>query len=310
MRIVITGGAGFIGSHIAEAAVGAGHDVLVVDDLSSGHTANIPAGADFHLGDIRSDDAAAAIEAFAPDALCHHAAQMNVRYSVADPVFDAGINVLGTLNVVEAARRAGCGRVVFASSGGTVYGDPEVFPTDEEQPRIPVCPYGRSKLAGEHYLEYYARVHGLHYVALRYANVYGPRQDPHGEAGVIAIFAEKLLGAEVPSVFGDGLQTRDYVYVGDVVRANLAALVTDFCGPVNIATGVETSVVELAGAIEALVGSGLRPAHVEAKAGEARRSVLNCDRARTVLGWEPQMTLAQGLAPTVEFFRAKVASCG
>jgi len=306
MKIVITGGAGFIGSHLADAFLAAGHDVAVIDNLSSGHREQVPAGARFYQADIRSQEAARVIAEERPDVLCHHAAQMNVRFSVEDPIYDAEVNVLGMVRMLEAARAAGTGLVLFSSSGGTVYGDVEVLPTPEGQPTVPVCPYGVSKLTGEHYLEYYRSVHGMRYVALRYSNVYGPRQDPHGEAGAVAIFSKLLLGGKAGKIYGDGLATRDYVFVGDVVRANLAAVATTAaCGPINIGTGRETNVVELYDRIRRLVGSEIAPQHVAPKDGEVRRSVLDPARAAQVLGWKPSITLDEGLARTVDFFRSR-----
>ena len=305
MKVVVTGGAGFIGSHLADAFLAKGHEVTVLDNLSSGHRSQVPAGARFHEVDIRSEEAARVVAGTAPDALCLHAAQMNVRHSVEDPAFDADVNVVGMLRLLEAARKAGTKLVTFASSGGTVYGEVEDLPTREEHATVPLCPYGVSKLTGEHYLEYYRRIHGMRYVALRYANVYGPRQDPHGEAGVIAIFAKALLAGSGARIFGDGLQTRDYVFVGDVVRANLAALDSGYCGPVNIGTGIETSVVELHARLRRLTGRDIAPEHAPAKDGEVRRSVLSCARAGQVLGWKPEVSLDDGLAATVDFFRTR-----
>lgn len=305
MRIVVTGGAGFIGSHLADAFLAAGHDVAVVDDLSSGHAEQVPAGARLHRLDIRSEDAARVVAEEKPDVLCHHAAQMNVRLSVEDPIHDAAVNVIGMLRLLEAARHAGTKRVIFASSGGTVYGEVSEYPTPEEHPTAPMCPYGVTKLTGERYLDYYRAVHGIHYVALRYANVYGPRQDPHGEAGVVAILSKGLLRGDGCNIFGDGLQTRDYVFVGDVVRANLAALECDYAGPVNIATGRETSVVELHARIRRLLGSEVLPRHVAPKDGEVRRNVLACGRAAEVLGWKPEVDLDEGLGRTVDYFRSR-----
>ena len=305
MRILVTGGAGFIGSHLTEAFVGAGHDVVVVDNLSSGRREQVAAGARFHEADIRSADAARIVADEKPDVLCHYAAQMNVRHSVEDPAFDADVNVVGLLRMLEAARKAGTRTTLFASSGGTVYGEVESLPTAEDHAPVPLCPYGVSKLTGEHYLEYYHRIHGMRYVALRYANVYGPRQDPHGEAGVVAIFARALLAGQGARIFGDGLQTRDYVFVGDVVRANLAALESSWCGPVNIGTGDETNVVELHARLRRLTGCDAMPEHAPAKEGEVRRSVLSCTRAAQVLGWKPSITLDEGLLATVDFFRSR-----
>jgi UDP-glucose 4-epimerase len=304
MRIVVTGGAGFIGSHLADAFVGAGHDVAVIDNLSSGERAQVPTAARFHEADIRSDAAIRAIESEKPDVLCHHAAQMNVRRSVEDPAYDADVNVLGMLRLLETAKKAGTKTVLFASSGGTVYGETDRFPIAEQEPTVPVCPYGVSKLAGEHYLEYYRRIFGIRYVALRYANVYGPRQNPHGEAGVVSIFCRALLQGQGAQIYGDGLQTRDYVFVGDVVRANVAALASDYCGPVNVGTGQETNVVDLHAKLRRLTGRDVLPGHAPAKDGEVRRSVLDCSHAARVLGWKPSVTLDEGLAATVDFFRS------
>jgi UDP-glucose 4-epimerase len=305
MKIVVTGGAGFIGSHIADAFVSGGHDVAVLDNLSSGDRAQVPAAARFHEVDIRSDAAIRAIESEKPDVLCHHAAQMNVRRSIEDPAYDAEVNVLGTLRLLDAAQKAGTKVVLFASSGGTVYGETSVFPTDELQPTVPVCPYGVSKLAGEHYLEYYHRIFGMRYVALRYANIYGPRQNPHGEAGVVSIFCRALLAGSGARIFGDGLQTRDYVFVGDVVRANLAALASDYCGAVNIGTGTETNVVDLHARLRRLTGRDIAPEHGPAIEGEVRRSVLDCSHTGKVIGWKPSVSLDEGLAATVDFFRSR-----
>ena len=305
MRVLVTGGAGFIGSHIADACTAAGHQVLVMDDLSSGKPENVPPTARFERCDIRAPRAAAVVESFRPQAIVHHAAQMSVTRSVAEPAFDADVNVLGLINLVEAGRRSGLEKVVFASSGGTVYGEVDTYPITEEASTHPVCPYGVSKLAGEHYLFYYRRVFGLPYVALRYSNVFGPRQDPHGEAGVIAIFSKKLLAGQDCTIFGDGEQTRDYVYVADVVRANLAALERDFCGGVNIGTGIETNVNDLYAVIKRHAGGPGKAVHAEARPGELRRSVLSPALAEQALGWKPRVGLAEGLAETVDFFRTR-----
>jgi UDP-glucose 4-epimerase len=221
MRVLVTGGAGFIGSHVADAYLQAGHEVRIVDSLVHGRRENVPRGADFYELDIRDPKTAELIRDWKPEVINHHAAQMDVRVSVSDPRFDASVNIDGLLNLLEAAREAEVGRFIFVSSGGVVYGEPEVRPTPESAPKLPESPYGVSKLTGEHYLYYYHRVHGLEYAAVRYSNVYGPRQDPHGEAGVIAIFSTRLLRNDPLLIFGDGEQTRDYVYVGDVVAANL-----------------------------------------------------------------------------------------
>ena len=305
MRVLVTGGAGFIGSHVAEACLAAGYDVVALDDLSSGKRENLPSAIRLEACDVRSPRAVALVKDFKPDVLVHHAAQMSVTRSVAEPAFDADVNVLGLINLVEAGRKVGLKRVVFASSGGTVYGETTRYPIPEDAPTHPVCPYGVSKLSGEHYLFYYNRVFALSSAALRYANVYGPRQDPHGEAGVIAIFSKKLLAAQDVTIFGDGGQTRDYVFVKDVVRANLAAIAGDFCGSVNIGTGKETNVNELYDVIKRHAGGPGKAVHAAARDGELRRSVLDVSMAARVLDWKPSISLADGLAETVDFFRSR-----
>ena len=306
MKILVTGAAGFIASHVADAYLADGHQVVIIDDLSSGKRANLPAAAKFYNADIRSQEAREIVRNERPQVLSHHAAQMDVRRSVADPHFDAEVNVLGTINMLESGREVGVTKVIFASSGGAVYGEQETFPAAESHPLYPLSPYGVTKATGEHYLFYYHAVYGVPYVALRYGNVFGPRQDPHGEAGVIAIFTERLLAGQVPTINGDGKQTRDYVFVGDVVRANLAALATNFVGPVNIGTGVETDVDALYAHLRVLTGSPHQAQHGPAKAGEQRRSVVDIRRAAEVLDWKPEVPLEEGLRRTVEFFRARM----
>ncbi len=305
MKIAVTGGAGFIASQIAEACLAAGHEVIILDDLSSGRRANLPQGAKFFCVDIRAPEVAEIFRSERPQVLSHHAAQMDIRRSVADPRFDADVNVLGTLNLLEAARETGVKRVVFASSGGAVYGEPSLVPIPESHPLEPLSPYGITKATGERYLSFYHAVHGISYVALRYSNVFGPRQDPHGEAGVVAIFIERMLDGQIPTIYGDGAQTRDYVFVGDVVRANLAALESDFVGSVNIGTGIETDVNTLFSQLRKLMGFGHAAVHAPARAGELLRSVITIERARDALGWRPEVTLEQGLRSTIEFFRGR-----
>lgn len=305
MKILVTGGAGFIGSHVAEAFVNEGHDVLILDDLSSGRMENVPQGARLEVIDIRSDRAAEFIARERPEVLCHHAAQMDVRRSVADPQFDATVNILGLLNLLEAGCKHGLQRVLFASTGGAIYGEQNVFPCPETHPTDPVSPYGVAKLAGEKYLHFYAVTYGLHWVALRYANVYGPRQNPHGEAGVVAIFTEKLLRGEQPVIHGDGKQTRDYVYVGDLVRANLLALKTKYCGPLNLGTGRETDVNTLFHLLCEACGVVVPEHHGPPKPGEQRRSCIDSGLAEKVLGWRPEVGLQDGLKLTVEYFKAR-----
>jgi len=310
--VLITGGAGFIGSHLAEAFLAAGDRVLVVDDLSSGREENVPVGAALEVLDVRSPAAADLVERTRPDLLVHQAAQMDVRRSVADPAFDADVNVRGTLVLLEAARRAGTPRVVFASTGGAIYGEQEVYPASEEHQPRPLSPYGVAKLAVERYLYYYHREHGVDATCLRYANVYGERQSPHGEAGVVAIFLDRLLAGGTATIHGDGLQTRDYVHVSDVVRANLAAARDAADGPrfrvYNVGTGVETSVVELYRRIAEALGLDRPAEYGPAKPGEQRRSSVDPSRARSELRLPEPLPLAEGLARTAAWFGARAAA--
>jgi UDP-glucose 4-epimerase len=307
-RVCVTGGAGFIGSHVAEALLAAGHDVVILDDLSGGRRENVPAGAELCVLDIRSPAAAECVRGGGFDLLVHHAAQMDVRRSVEDPVFDADVNVCGSLNLFEAARRGGVRQVIFASTGGAIYGEQEAYPAPEGHPERPVSPYGVAKLAVERYLFFYHAVHGLDAVCLRYANVYGERQNPHGEAGVVAIFLARLLAGEVPVINGPGLQTRDYVHVSDVVRANLAAVGRRGFATYNVGTGIETNVVELYAALASAVGSTAAPRHGPAKPGEQQRSVIDASRVRRELALPPPLSLADGLVRTTEWFRAAAAT--
>lgn len=304
MRILVTGGAGFIGSHVADAFVAAGHEVSILDDLSSGKRENLNPRAQFFPLDVQdSSGVADLIRRVRPEVLCHHAAQMDVRRSVADPVFDARVNLIGLLNLLEHGRQYGLRRVLFASTGGAIYGEQDVFPAPETHKTEPVSPYGVAKLASERYLFFYSVAYGISYAALRYANVYGPRQNPHGEAGVIAIFAEKLLRGDEPIINGDGTQTRDYVFIGDLVRANVMALTAEFSGALNLGTGVETDVNAIYHQLRALCGSPAPERHGPAKPGEQQRSAIDSTLARRVLGWRPDVGLEEGLRKTVAFFR-------
>ncbi len=312
-RALVTGGAGFIGSHVADALLAAGYDVAILDDLSSGVRANVPSRAVLHEADIASADAAQLVREGAFDVICHLAAQIDVRRSVADPAFDARVNIVGTLNLLEAVRASGRStRFIFSSTGGAIYGDLVPVPSAEEMSKNPESPYGIAKLSVEYYLAYYARTHGLDTVTLRYSNVYGPRQNPHGEAGVVAIFCSRILRREALTVFGDGLQTRDYVFVGDVARANVAA-VSARLAPVreldarafNIGTSVQTSVRGLVGALQRAAGSDVPVQHLPARAGEQVRSAVQIEKAGRVLGWSPATTLEDGLRKTFEFFAAR-----
>jgi UDP-glucose 4-epimerase len=303
VRALVTGGAGFIGSHITDALLDAGHSVTVIDDLSRGRRAQVNPAARFVELDITSDALAAAVAEAKPEVVFHHAAQIDVRESVRDPLHDADVNVVGTVNVLRAAVDAGTRRVVFASSGGAIYGDTEVIPTPEDTRCLPESPYGTAKLCGEAYGGTFSRQAGLEFVALRYANVYGPRQDPHGEAGVVAIFALRLLGGDPPVINGDGTQTRDYVHVHDLVRANLAA-VDGPPGIYNIGTGVETDVNTLYRMLAVECGISGDAVHGPAKPGEQRRSCLDPTFTREQLGWSASIGFAEGMHTTVDFFRS------
>jgi UDP-glucose 4-epimerase len=301
-RAVVTGGAGFIGSHVVDRLLEAGTEVVVVDDLSTGRRENLAAGADLREGDVRDASAMRALLADArPDAVVHLAARASVTRSVAEPEEDGAVNVGGTLALLEAAHRAGVERFVYVSTGGALYGEADTIPTPEDAPIRPLSPYGTSKWAGEAYCDLYARLRGTSTLTLRLANVYGPRQDPHGEAGVIAIFCERLRAGARPVVFGDGRQTRDYVYVGDVAEATLAALQSTVTGPVNVGAGAETSVLDLVDALRALAGdAAFQPEHAPPRPGEARRSCLDSSRAAAELGWRARTPLPDGLHATLE----------
>jgi UDP-glucose 4-epimerase len=296
MRALVTGGAGFIGSHVVDALLARGDDVAVVDDLSSGRREHVPDGVPLHVTDIA--EIAPVMNEQRPDVVFHLAAQVDVRKSVADPAHDARVNVAGTASVLEAARAAGASRVLLASTGGALYGESVPLPTPEDTPPAPFSPYGASKAAAETYLALFTRLHGLSTMALRFGNVYGPRQDPHGEAGVIAIYAGAKVEGRRAIVYGDGTQTRDYVYVADVVSGFLAAAGSDATGAVNIGTGVETSVLELTQAI------GVEADFAPARTGEIARSCLDVSRAAELLGWRAEVTLAEGLDRTLAAARA------
>lgn len=307
MKILVTGGAGFIGSHIADRLLAHQHEVLIVDNLSRGDKRNLPAQAAFYQLDIRDSALQDLLIRERPDVICHLAAQMDVRHSVADPLDDATINILGLLNLVEGARSAGTRALIFASTGGAIYGEADLVPTPEDYPAHPLSPYGVAKLSSELYLEYYRQVHGLQYVALRLANVYGPRQDPFGEAGVVAIFSERMLRGEQPVINGDGLNTRDYIYVDDVVDATMLAIGHRGSGVFNVGTGIETTVNEIFHRLRHLTGADVEEIHGPPKAGEQRRSALDCRRLRA-LGWTAKVDLDEGLRRTVAFFRERVLS--
>jgi UDP-glucose 4-epimerase len=303
VKVLVTGGAGFIGSHVCDEFLRKGHEVVALDNLSSGRRENLDPRVRLMVLDIRSPEAAELVKSERPEVICHLAAQMDVRRSVEDPRFDAEVNISGLLNLLEAARRSEVKKFILSSTGGAIYGEQDVFPAPESHPQRPVSPYGASKAAGELYLGYYRAQYGLPYVALRYSNVYGPRQNPHGEAGVVAIFSERLLAGRECTIFGDGGQTRDFVFGPDVARANSLALEGDFVGSVNIGTGVETDINHLYALLVEAAGSTAEAVHAPGKPGEQRRSSIDPALAKRVLGWEPTVGLAEGLRLTVEYFR-------
>jgi UDP-glucose 4-epimerase len=308
VKVLVTGGAGFIGSHIADRLLADGHDVVVLDDLSTGHVEQVPARARFYQMDLSSPwiDEMFKVERF--DAVVHEAAQASVRRSVQDPVFDASVNVLGTVALLQASANHDVRRFLFASTGGAIYGDTDQTPTPEDAPAVPVSPYGSAKLASEIYLRTFHELHGLSYAALRYANVYGPRQDPHGEAGVVAIFSRRLLRHEPARINGDGKQTRDFVYVGDVADANARALESQAVGSFNVGTGIETDINQIFAILRDLAGSRQQEMHGPSLPGEQRRSVVDPRKIGKVMGWQPKTSLEEGLKETMEFFREEEAA--
>lgn len=309
MRILVTGGAGFIGSHVVDGYIEEGHEVVVVDNLSTGSTDNLNPKAKFYEMDLRDPKLSEVIESERPDAVNHHAAQMSVKLSMEDPLFDADVNITGTLSLLESCRKNGVKKVVFSSSGGTVYGEPEELPLKESHPLRPISPYGASKLAGEYYFQVYSSSWNIQTVILRYANVYGPRQRPHGEAGVVAIFCIYLLAGKVPRIDWDGEQEKDYVYVGDCVKANIAALSARGPGVYNIGSGVGTTVNELYRRISGLLDAeDVEPERGPKRPGDVRRIFLDTGRAREALGWAPSVSIQEGLRLTSEFFRRDAAS--
>ncbi len=306
MKVLVTGGAGFIGSNLASALLKADHDVDVIDNLSTGKLENLPPGVRFHEADIASPVVDKIFERGQYDVVIHLAAQMDVRKSVADPKFDAETNILGGVNLLQAAVRQRVGKFIFASTGGAIYGEQDYSPADEKHPLNPISPYGISKLAFEKYLHFYNIEHGLQYIALRYANVYGPRQNSEGEAGVVAIFSERMLEGRKAVVFGDGLQTRDFVYVGDVVKANILALEYDNSDVFNVGTGRETDINTIFDMIKSATGSAQDRINEAARPGEQRRSCIDHSKISKHLGWKPQIDLENGIRKTVEYFKSKL----
>lgn len=306
MKVLVTGGAGFIGSHLVDRLVQEGHEVVILDNLSTGKRRNLNRTARFYKLDIQSWRLERVFRNERPNIVMHLAAQMDVRKSVEDPIFDAQVNVLGMLNVLQQSIKHGVRKVVFSSSGGAIYGEQEIYPVPESHVTRPLSPYGISKLCGEQYLSYYQRVGGLQMVSLRYANVYGPRQDPDGEAGVVAIFIQKLLNNEQAIVYGNGRQTRDFVYVDDVVEANLAVMGQETQGTYNVGTGEETSINDLLRILIAHTNSTCKEVHGPAKIGEQIRSVIDSNKLRQELSWEPRIELREGLKRTVDYFRERM----
>ncbi len=307
MKVLVTGGAGFIASHLVDALIERGDEVLVLDDLSSGSERNLNPAARFFKLDIRDPASAELVRDEKPVAISHHAAQMSVSRSVAEPVFDAEVNVMGSLNLLRPAAQTGS-RVVFASTGGALYGDAAMIPTPETAPAWPVSPYGISKLAIEHYLFGFRQQYGLSYAALRYANVYGPRQNPHGEAGVVAIFCEGLLGRRSFRIHGPGTDTRDYVHVSDVVRANLAALDSPICGHFNVGTGRQADTNTIYRLVAGRLGGPAVIEHGPARPGDLRASAVDAGLIDRTLGWRPRVGLEEGLPETADWFRATAPS--
>lgn len=306
MKILVTGGAGFIASHVSDRLLSLGQRVSIVDNLSTGKRENLPEAATFYEIDIRDKGLEKVFEAEKPQVVIHHAAHANVAESVRNPGHDASVNIGGSLNVLECCVRHGVERVVYASTGGALYGEACYIPADEVHPIDPVSPYGVSKHAVEQYLYAYGQTHGLEYVILRYPNVYGPRQDPHGEAGVVAIFSLQLLTGEQPTIFGDGGKTRDYCYVSDIVDANILALSSPSGGVYNLGRGIEVSDLEVFESVQEAVGSDIQPAYAEVRPGEVEHIALNATKAEQELGWKWKVDLIGGVATAVEFYRQQI----
>jgi UDP-glucose 4-epimerase len=304
LKILITGGAGFIGSNVADGLLKKNQQVVIIDDLSNGKEENIPPKAKFYEIDIRDKEIQKVFKEEKPDIVIHNAAQLSVRVSVEDPMMDADINIMGSLNVISNCHIYKVKKIIFASSGGTVYGEQEYYPAGEDHPTRPISPYGVAKLAIEKYLYCFNNSHGLSYVSLRYGNIYGPRQDPYGEAGVVAIFSKKILEGKNPTINGDGLQTRDYVYVSDVVDVNIRAIESDFTGVVNVGTGRETDVISLFNILKEASGKkNIKEIYGPPKEGEQRRSQLSFVLAEKDLGWKPKVSIEEGLKLTYDWFK-------
>ena len=303
MKILVTGGAGFIASHIVDRLIDKGHEVVVVDNLSTGRDVNLNPEARFYEMDICSSELASVFKAEKPDYVDHHAAQISVVRALREPVLDAQLNIMGSLNVIQLSQEYGVKKIIYASTGGAIYGEPEYLPADESHPVNPLTPYGISKHTVEHYLYLYRVIYGLDYTVLRYANVYGPRQDPHGEAGVVAIFTQRMLNGEQPTIFGDGTATRDYVYIDDIVEANMLALDRGSGKIYNVANNRETSVNEIFGRLKAESGFPQDVIYGPARAGEIYRIFLANDKIKAGMGWTPKVDMKEGMRRTVEYYR-------
>ncbi|MGA1876307.1 MAG: NAD-dependent epimerase/dehydratase family protein [bacterium] len=306
MKIFVTGGAGFIGSHITDRLIEHGHKVIVVDNLSTGRRDFVNPKAKFYHLDIHDRRLNAVFSEERPDILCHHAAQVNVRKSVEDPVYDAETNILGTLHLLKLSVTHGVKKIIFASTGGAIYGEQDYYPADENHPNRPISPYGISKLAVEKYLYYYHYVYDIDYISLRYAHVYGPRQDPYGEAGVVAIFIEAMLSGKSPVIHGDGQQTGDFIYVDDVVEANMACLAFAGSDTFNIGTGIETSINQVFRKVQELTETTIEGRHGPGPKGEQKRNAIDPQKAINDLHWEPRTSLAEGLKKTVAYFASEL----
>jgi len=306
VNVLITGGAGFIGSHIQDSMLNKQHNTIIVDDLSTGHRRNLNPKSVFHEIDIRTDTMRDVFDTHHPEIVFHLAAQMDVRRSVKEPTYDADVNIVGSIKLMELCREFGTKRIIYASTGGAIYGEPDYMPADEKHPVSPMCQYGISKHTVEHYLELYHKNYDLSYLALRFPNVYGPRQDPHGEAGVVAIFSLLMLRGKQVTIFGDGSKTRDYVYIGDIIKACEIGVETDTVGVYNLGWGTEVKDFEIYDSVRRHTESDLPPIYAPRRLGEVERICLDATRARDVLGWEPTVTLDDGIKSAVSFYRDKL----